>query len=303
VTLMVEGAVAGALGDLFRERWREAGEKETDQARGTAAVAAAAPWPRAVEPQFQNLPVAIARTKAVPGQPVAQEILNLTLASIRAARRTIYLENQYFTSRLVAEGLAERLMEPAGPQIVLILGDQSPSWFDRFTMDYARVPIIRRLQALDTHGRLRVYTARTARGGPIRVHSKVSIFDDAIVRIGSANLNHRSGGFDSECELAIEASTADQRRTIRSLRDRLISHFLGVTQDAFTRAAREVGLGEAIDALNNAGRLAPLRPRVQGPWEAFVSRYRVGDPTSIDDSWQLLRRRVQAPQRPQAPTV
>ena len=47
------------------------------------------------------------------------------------------------------------------------------------------------------------------------VHSKIMIVDDVLLHIGSANLNNRSIGLDSECDLAIEAQTADQRRTVR----------------------------------------------------------------------------------------
>ena len=38
------------------------------------------------------------------------------------------------------------------------------------------------------------------------VHSKVMIVDDRFLRIGSANLNNRSMGTDTECDLAVEAN-------------------------------------------------------------------------------------------------
>ena len=40
------------------------------------------------------------------------------------------------------------------------------------------------------------------------MHSKVMIIDDRFLRIGSANLNNRSMGTDTECDLAIEAGSA-----------------------------------------------------------------------------------------------
>jgi len=43
------------------------------------------------------------------------------------------------------------------------------------------------------------------------VHSKTSVFDDRIARVGSANLNNRSGGFDTECELAVEVEAPEAR--------------------------------------------------------------------------------------------
>ena len=42
-------------------------------------------------------------------------------------------------------------------------------------------------------------------GAPIYVHSKVLVVDDRLLRIGSSNINNRSMGFDSECDVAIEA--------------------------------------------------------------------------------------------------
>jgi hypothetical protein len=38
------------------------------------------------------------------------------LASIKAAKRLIYLENQYLTSPIIVEALAERLAEPTAPR-------------------------------------------------------------------------------------------------------------------------------------------------------------------------------------------
>ena len=46
------------------------------------------------------------------------------------------------------------------------------------------------------------------------VHSKVMIIDDRLLRIGSANLNRRSMGTDSECDLALEARNDAERAAI-----------------------------------------------------------------------------------------
>ena len=44
------------------------------------------------------------------------------------------------------------------------------------------------------------------------IHSKVMVIDDKLLRIGSANINNRSMGTDTECDLTIEASSASERR-------------------------------------------------------------------------------------------
>src|SRR3954452_10869548 len=61
----------------------------------------------------------------------------------------------------------------------------------------------------------------------IMVHSKVMIVDDGFLRVGSANLNNRSLGADSECDVAVEATREKHEAFIRSVRHRLIGHFLG----------------------------------------------------------------------------
>ena len=43
------------------------------------------------------------------------------------------------------------------------------------------------------------------------IHSKVMVVDDFLLRIGSANLNNRSMGTDTECDLAF-AATGDEER-------------------------------------------------------------------------------------------
>jgi phosphatidylserine/phosphatidylglycerophosphate/cardiolipin synthase-like enzyme len=124
------------------------------------------------------------------------------------------------------------------------------------------------------------------------VHSKTSIFDDRLARVGSANLNNRSGGFDTECELAVEGDDEEARRAIAAFRDRLAGHFMGVTGDAVAKARADFGgLVGAIDALNREGRLQPIEPPKVTPFGEFVAKYHLGDPQDPKDSWNPVRRR------------
>ncbi|MGZ3273198.1 MAG: phospholipase D-like domain-containing protein [Caulobacteraceae bacterium] len=288
VMMLVEGQTAASLGELFRERWRNA----TGERLIPAEPSRADPWPRSVPARLSNVEVAVARTQpGWRGRPYVQEIRQLTRRCIESAHETIYLENQYFTCASVADALAARLAERDGPEIVMVLTGRAPSWFDRLTMDHARNPLIERLRRADRYGRFRAYSPRTSAGTNIIVHAKVAVFDDRIARIGSANLNNRSEGFDTECDLAVEGEDETARRGIGDFRDRLLAHFLAVEPDRVSQAVKSAGgLIPAIEALNGAGRLAPLASVKPTGFDRLVSTYRLGDPRGVTESWRPLAR-------------
>jgi phosphatidylserine/phosphatidylglycerophosphate/cardiolipin synthase-like enzyme len=288
--MMVDGEAARALGDLARERWRRA----SGEVIAPPVDAGGDPWPQHVPIALRDVDVAIARTEpAWKNRPLVPEIRKLTLECIARAKDTIYLENQYFTSPVVTEALAARLAEPDGPQVVLMSTGQAPSWFDRATMDRARGAMIWRLQSADIFGRFRAFWPATARGKTVIVHSKVTVIDDRIARVGSANLNNRSGGFDTECELAVECDDEASRQVIAAFRDRLVGHFMSCTGDAVAKARADFGgLVGAIDALNrDTGRLQVIEPPQTTPFGEFVTRNHLGDPQDTQDSWRPNRRR------------
>ncbi|HEY0646577.1 phospholipase D-like domain-containing protein [Phenylobacterium sp.] len=292
VMIMVDGAAARALGEHFRFRWRIG---PTEEPLAPPPDAGGDPWPDHVPPHLTGVKVGIART-APPwrGGPATHELRRLTLAAIAEARETIYLENQYFTSPVITEALARRLAEPEGPDVVLVTTGFSPSWFDKLAMDNARGAMVWRLRAADVFDRFRALYPSTAAGSTIIVHSKTSIFDDRLARVGSANLNNRSFGFDTEIELAVEAQDEAQRVILAAMRDRLVGHFLGYTGDAVAKARAEHGgsLVRAIDALNREGRLREIHPARPRGFAEFVSAYHLGDPSCPEDSWRPWRRRA-----------
>ncbi len=296
VVMMVDGDAARALGDLVRERWRTAQEGRILPPIAQEAAQAGDPWPPFVAPRFTGARVAIARTQPRwKDRAEVRETEALHLKAIAQARRTIYLENQYFTSLIVGEALAERLLEPDGPEVVIVSTLHSPSYFDRFTMDRTRWRLLERLKAADRHGRLRAYCPTTDHGHPIIVHSKVSMIDDRLLRVGSANLNHRSAGFDTECDLALETATPEAAAALLAFRAHLIGHFLGLGGAAVQAAIdREGSVGAAIDALtvSASSRLAPLPPVSMGPIQRIVSAYHLGDPVWPSDSWRPRLRRT-----------
>jgi hypothetical protein len=159
-------------------------------------------------------------------------------------------------------------------------------------MDRTRSLVLRRLKEADVYGRFAAYCPKTIGGRPVIVHAKVTVVDDEVVRIGSCNLNNRSGGFDTECELAIEAKDDNARAAIAGLRHHLVGHYFGRSAvDVATAADRHGGLIGAIEHLRHGPRLTPLRPRPLGPLAGFIAAYHLGDPSAADDSWKIFRRR------------
>jgi phosphatidylserine/phosphatidylglycerophosphate/cardiolipin synthase-like enzyme len=296
VMAIVDGEPAAALGELFRERWRRATGEVLAQSPPPPPVA----WPDGVSPVFRKVDVGVSRTSAPwRGFQAIREGEALTFASIALARRCIYLENQYFTSPIVAEALAARLEEPDGPEVILVSTEHSPSYFDQMTMDRTRAGFIRRLKTADRHGRFHAYCPVTTLGRVIIVHAKLAIIDDWMLRVGSANMNNRSMGFDTECDLTLDASKANEgasRVEIGNIRTTLLAHWLGCPAQAMDEAIESHGgVGPAIEALRESGhcRLRPLEPVALGPLASFISTFHIGDPVGPADSWRPWRRRRQ----------
>jgi phosphatidylserine/phosphatidylglycerophosphate/cardiolipin synthase-like enzyme len=140
----------------------------------------------------------------------------------------------------------------------------------------------------------------TAGGEAIIVHSKVSIIDDRLLRIGSTNLNNRSLGFDTECDLAIDAdaqppgNAAAVAMRIADLRNRLIAHHLDVPAPAFAAALdRYQRFIPALDSFATP-RLKPIRADASraddSPIRSLVAEYHLGDPRSVADAWRPWKR-------------
>ena len=294
VMALVDRDAAAALGELLRRRWLRC----TGETIETLPPVEPTAWPAAVAPMFEAARIGLSRTEADwRDDPEVRECEALHLAAIAAAKRCIYMENQYFTSELMGRALARRLEEPDGPEVVLVSGGQSPSYFDQITMDPTRSRFIARLKAADTRGRFQIYSPVTTLGRGIIVHAKLTIIDDVLARIGSANLDNRSFGFDTECDLSIEAdgpNEARSRRAIAGLRTGLVAHWLGCAPEEVEAAmAREEGLRPAIDSLREDGRcrLRPIAPKRLHPLAAAIARLHIGDPVTPADSFRPWKRR------------
>ena len=291
---MVDGAAAAALGELFRDRWRRA----TGQKLPACPAVRRPRWPGGIEPAFGDIAVGLSRTSAAwRDYPEVRETEALHVAAIRQAKACIYMENQYFTSPLIAAELATRLREPDGPEVILVSTEHSPSYFDQVTMDRTRLNFIKTLTSADRHSRFHAYSPVTTLGRTIIVHAKLTIIDDTLMRIGSANINNRSLGFDTECDLSFEATgpgSAANRAEITRLRNKLLAHWLGCPQPPMEEVIRKAGcVGAALEQLRANGycRLRPIVPKPLHPLAAFIAAYHLGDPVGPRDSWRPWKRK------------
>ncbi|MEE2058730.1 phospholipase D-like domain-containing protein [Rhodococcus artemisiae] len=278
VTTAVDGEAARALGEQARARWKSATGADLDPVGPREAI-----WPDGLAPTVTDIDVSIARTlPEYDGREGVHEIEALYLAVIENARHSLYLESQYLASRALAEALAARLREDGGPEIVLVIPRNADGWLEQKAMDGARRSLLHMLWHADVHSRFEAYYPVTQAGEPIYVHAKVVVMDDTVVRIGSSNLNNRSMGFDTECDLALESTRVGDpvSRAAAELRSRLLAEHLDVDVEAFDRAVDDEGsFLAAIERLRGSGRsLRPFEPGTVGKEDSPLAENALMDP-------------------------
>ena len=299
VQMAVSGPAAAALGDLARERWwRATGKKLPASGRSGRAL-----WPEKLAADLENVDVAIVRTQPQFARfAEVREVEQLYLDSIGAATDYIYIENQFFTAPSISKALADRLAEADGPEVVMVFPLRTSGWLSQQSMDMMRVIAIRRLRDADKCGRLAVcFPDKPGLGDlSINVHAKVMIIDDRFVRVGSSNLNNRSMGLDTECDLAVEIGGADieSRKAVRAFRNRLLGEHLGCAAERVDEMVVECdSLLKAIEALRDTERsLQSLEPRLPEPDEGFLRDIRLSDPERPVNAQTFLRHFVPEPQ-------
>ena len=306
VQVMVDGGPARALGMLCRDRWNRVSRKP---ARRVDEAPANDPWPQHIQPDITNVDVAVSRTDPgyTTGVPVSA-IRYLYVDAIDAAKRSMYLENQYFSSSVVGTALATRLRSPDSPDIVVVSRQIEEGWLEERTMGVLRARLHKRLVEADTGDHYRLYYPHVPGlelPNVLNVHSKVLVVDEDLCSVGSANFSNRSMGFDTECNVAIEAAGDERiRKAIARLRNRLLGEHLGTDPEKVgAEIARHEGrLIPAVEALRRPGRtLEPIEPHVAPEIDALVPASAVVDPERPVDPEELVQEFV--PPAARKPTV
>lgn len=288
--VMLDGKAARRMAEIARERWKRAtGEVVSDSERkGT-------PWPDHLQPDLLNTEISISCTYPLYNQyPEVREIEQFYRDAIISAKDTIYIENQYFTSGMIGELLSNRLQEENGPEIVIIGPLKMAGWMEESTMGLMRSKLLKSLRKSDTCNRLKVMYPVASDGRTlINVHAKIIIIDHTLLHVGSANLSNRSMGFDSECDVTLEALNDEQVSSfITKFRNSLLSEHLDVSISDINKALQEKGsLIKTIESFTGGGKtLKNLESEIPPILTTITPDVNLVDPEKPIDPEKLAKR-------------
>ncbi|SEP70929.1 Uncharacterized membrane protein YdjX, TVP38/TMEM64 family, SNARE-associated domain [Faunimonas pinastri] len=281
IQMMVDGDAAMALGDLVRNRWKRVTCEGGEPVRLEDCPV---PWPETVAPDLRDVDVGIARTQPLYGnEEEVREVETLFLDMLETAERTIYIENQFLAWTAFAERLAARLKVRPKLEALLVGPRTHHTWLEHRTMRNGRIRFQRILTEAGVWDRVRIMhpQVREHRAAhEVMIHAKLMIVDDRVLRVGSANLNHRSMGTDTECDLVVAARTEADRQGIAAVRNRLIAEHCGTTPSEVAEKLAATGsLLAAISELSTRKRgLAPIEDGEPDPEEISSRVEMVADP-------------------------
>jgi phosphatidylserine/phosphatidylglycerophosphate/cardiolipin synthase-like enzyme len=214
---LVSGPLAPEVSAHYRMRWHEVtGE-------------ALAPLP-AEEPTRGGVTAQLVRTvpehiyDALPRGEFT--ILAAYLGALRAARRLIYLENQFLWSSEVVEILRDKLRNPPCDEfrIVVLLPSRPNNGADD-----TRGQLGVLVEADDDARRFlacTLYAPGASDAEKVYVHAKIGIVDDRWLTLGSANLNEHSLFNDTEVNIVVQ-----DEALARATRQRLFAEHLELPED------------------------------------------------------------------------
>lgn len=289
----VTGDAARTLDQLCRERWKRATKEEAKWAKPSDENSI---WPESLEPNFNNAKAAFALTYSQYKEyPAITQVEELHLDMIAAAQRYIYIENQYLSSHVITNALIERLKEADGPEVIIILTQDTGGWLEEGTLGLMRCRLLEKIVEADTHERFGAYYPHvkddSGNETQVYVHAKAMICDDRAVMIGSANLSNRSMKVDSEVMMALgldeDASAAPE------LLRRLLGVHLGKSAEEIDKSLKETNsINSTIRQLRkgNNHSLPDLEIGCSGPLQRKLADTQLLDPDAPIDPGYWLRK-------------
>ena len=257
------GAVAEKVAELFKHRWKLAYCKDLDLPETRAEQRIDFPGSSPILSSH----VGISRTQAKTEdgrQSSHQEIRRLFVSAIESAETLIYLENQYFSSNALFRALSRRMTDSGRPplEVVMILAKDANAFFEKISIGLMQAKLIALLEELASETGHKVgvyYPACSGADGqevPTYIHSKLFLVDDRFLSVGSANLNNRSMGLDTEVNIAWEAAPEEHAmiESIRRVRVDLLAEHTGTTDSAsLGELTASKGLVDYLERLAGSG--------------------------------------------------
>ncbi|WP_218312684.1 VTT domain-containing protein [Alteromonas antoniana] len=236
VQMVSSGPVVKDFADLVRWRWLRVAEDQPIDIREEALNGPDAPkpesWPESVEPWFENVECALARTIPFMDEvePV-QEVRHMLLDLISQAENLIYIENQFTTRQEIAEALNRRLKECPSLHVIIVSSYEPKGKFEQEAFWASRIEFKDILEnGVESDRVTMTYSScedLKGRKAYKRIHSKVMTIDDKYAVIGSSNLSNRSMSLDTEIDTVLHGNTENNRKQVARIRDDLLAEHTG----------------------------------------------------------------------------
>jgi cardiolipin synthase len=216
----ITGPSATDVQHNFVQRWNEASERELVDGRWEHDVDDTLPFPICASERVGNSVVQIQRNvhagwyldrHATPGGTSydigagERSISDQYLTAIRAARSSIYIENQALPEPAVAFELEQALKR--GIQVVILAPGEPEDYLRKWRQRGERKDLFSQIEALGEYENFTLsgITVPVSSGsrGHVYVHAKVMLIDDRWATIGSCNLHSNSLTGHSEMNAAI----------------------------------------------------------------------------------------------------
>src|SRR5690606_9615188 len=208
-----------------------------------------------IETSYPHIEDTIASLSRTDPALKAYEIESLYIDAIMSAKKFIYIENQYFTCKSVANALAKQLEKEDGPEVIIVLPLNYLGSFERAIYIQGRNKIKRILERANKYNRLGFYYPSIPEESErkfLKVHSKIMIVDGRFITLGSANLNYRSMRVDREMNMNLEAINEKNEKFISHIFKTLVCEHLGIQLEDYD---------DSVSVLANINRYQNYYPR------------------------------------------
>jgi phosphatidylserine/phosphatidylglycerophosphate/cardiolipin synthase-like enzyme len=180
-------------------------------------------------------------------------IHDLLVRAIRATRETIYVEDQYFVASAtiggneeILQALAETLARPTFKHMLVLTTGVGTVQGELHQVNQRRRNLVRRI-AGRFPDRISLWSYKGGQDRCYWLHSKMWLFDDTMVVIGSANFNRRGLSHDGELAIGVVDLEDPKRGWVRALRKRLwLKHLPSKTRPVNSDQVDDFETGRAL---------------------------------------------------------